>query len=653
MSVTTDDSVRFEVRAPADGRILDLVREDGPGEVAAAVNRLRKAQPTWAALPIGERIAWLGRFRDWIYANESRLSALLAAETGKPAAEVGIELTSSLGVLRYYSRHAHRFLADGNPRPSSLLTALKRMRVRRVPQEVVGVISPWNFPVAMCLWDAFPALLAGSSVILKPSEHTPLTTNALVQGWAEVGAPQVLAVVNGAAATGTAVVDRVDHVHFTGSTRTGRSIATRAADRLIPYSLELGGNDPALVLADADLDLAASGIVFNGLLNSGQMCVSVERVYVVAEVHDEFVARVLDRVRALRTEGDGFDRDITTLITPDQHDVVRDQVADALSRGAHALIGGEPGEGRHYPPTVLVNVDHSMRVMAEETFGPVLPIMRVANVDEAVRLANDSPYGLSASVWSRDRAAAERVAERLEAGTVDINDAATHILCHPIPQSGWKQSGVGARLGGAHGLQKYTRTQAITANRVDLPLVTALAGFPYSASKSRLLDRIGRLNDGGRLARRVGLDSDRTFEVTARRTIHAPAIDVHAWLLDSSNYAKALPGVIERRIRDGANEPYGVGTVRDIISPAAFLREEITAVTPTTISYVITRSFPPLAHERATITVTPLGPTTCNVVWTSRLSGARVAEKLLGTALGAVFGRILRECATDLVGGAR
>ncbi|GAA4817235.1 aldehyde dehydrogenase family protein [Nocardioides caeni] len=504
---TTDDAVHFEVHAPADGRVLDLVRTDGPDDVAAAVSRLRGAQGGWAVLTVAERVAWLARFRDWIYAHADELDALLAEETGKPRAEVGIELASSLGVLRYYSRRAERILADDTPRPSSLLTSLKRMRVRRVPQEVVGIISPWNFPVAMCLWDAFPALLAGSAVLLKPSEHTPLTTNALVAGWAAIGAPAVFAAVNGAGETGSAVVDHVDQVHFTGSTRTGRLIAERAARRLIPVSLELGGNDPALVLADADLDLAAAGIVFNGLLNSGQMCVAVERVYAVAEIHDELVGRVVDRVSALRSTGEGFDRDVTGLITPEQHAIVTAHVEDALAKGATALVGGRPGPGHHYPPTVLIDVDHTMAVMTEETFGPVLPIMRVADVDEAVRLANDSPYGLSASVWSRDRAAAERVAERLEAGTVDVNDAATHILCHPLPQSGWKASGLGARLGGDQGLLKYTRPQAITANRVDLPVVTAVAGFPYSSAKSGLLDRVGRLTDGGRLDRRLGIDA--------------------------------------------------------------------------------------------------------------------------------------------------
>ena len=460
----------------------------------------------------------------------------------------------------------------------------------------------------------------------------------------------MFAAVNGAGETGAAVVDVVDQVHFTGSTRTGRVIAARAATRLIPYSLELGGNDPALVLADADLDLAAAGIVFNGLLNSGQMCVSVERVYVVAEVYDAFVAKVVERVKALRTTGEGLDRDVTGLITPEQHAIVTTHVTDALAKGATALTGGAPGEGHHYPPTVLVDVDHSMTVMMEETFGPVLPIMKVADVAEAIRLANDSPYGLSASVWSRDRSAAEQVAERLEAGTVDINDAATHILCHPIPQSGWKASGVGARLGGAQGIAKYTRPQAITANRVDLPVVTAVAGFPYSATKTGLLGRVGKLTDGGRLTRRLGVGSDRVFEVDVRRTIAAPAAEVHAWLLDSSHYAEGMPGLTHRLVRPGATASYDVGTVRDIISPAAVIREEITGVTDTSISYVITRAVPPVAHEQATITVTATGDATCEVRWVSRLRGGTVMEKVLGTALGAVFGAILANCAAALEG---
>jgi len=351
--------------------------------------------------------------------------------------------------------------------------------------------------------------LAGAAVAVKPSELTPLATREIVRGWREdVGAPGVLECLTGAGGTGAALVEEADFIQFTGSTRTGRRIAQRAAERLIPYSLELGGKDAMIVLADADLERAANAAVWGGMFNSGQTCTSVERLYVEEPVHDEFVELVAGRVRGLRQRaaGKGFDADIGSLSGEAQLAIVERHVSEALANGARAVVGGKRADapGPFFEPTVLVNVDQSMSCVREETFGPTLPVMKVHDVEEAIRLANDSSYGLSASVWTRDRARGEQIARRLEVGAVNVNDMFANAFALPMPQGGWKESGVGARLGGAHGIRKYCRPQAIAATR--LTPRSELLWYPYTARKGGLFLRLTRFmlarDWGRRLARR-------------------------------------------------------------------------------------------------------------------------------------------------------
>ncbi|MDF3144732.1 MULTISPECIES: aldehyde dehydrogenase family protein [unclassified Streptomyces] len=457
------------VRSPVDGRIVGRVPDSGPQVVAERARALRESQPGWRAIGPRGRARHLRVLRDWLLDHERHVVDVLVAETGKARADAATEIPLVCDLINYYAGHAEEFLADERPRPHGPVGFAKRLTVTRHPYPVAGVITPWNYPLAMPGLDVVPALLAGTAVLLKPSEVTPLTALELARGWREIGAPPVLEVVTGGAGTGAAVVDHADFVQFTGSVRTGRAVAVRAAERLVPFSLELGGKDAAIVLADADLDRAVQGIAWGGMFNAGQTCVSVERVYVEAPVHDKFVRRLTRLVSGLRTpeESDGGRHlDVGALATPAQRDLVHRQVTEALSGGARALTGGVPGAvGTSYRPTVLVDVHHSMACMREETFGPTLPVMKVADADEAVRLANDSPYGLSASVWTRDTARGEAIARRLEAGAVNINDVYSNLLNFPLPHGGWKESGTGVRLGGAQGMRKYTRQQAITAPR--------------------------------------------------------------------------------------------------------------------------------------------------------------------------------------------
>lgn len=485
----------IDVLSPADGSIVGSVANLGAADVAAAIAGLRAEQPAWEALGIRGRRIWLERYRDWLLDHDDELAGLLQAETAKPLQEARLELAMSLDLINYYGTHAEAFLADEHPRGHNLITKTKRLTITRRPYPVVGVITPWNVPLLIALADSAPALLAGAAVTVKPSELTPLATRRVIEGWREIGAPGVFACVPGAGATGAAVVEGVDFIQFTGSTRTGISIGRRAAERLIPSSLELGGKDAMIVLADADLQRAANAAVWGGMFNSGQACVSVERVYVEAPVHDEFVRLVTAKARAVRVGVDdgACTADIGPLISPAQLSIVTGQVQDAAARGATVVTGGEraqPNTGAFYQPTVLTGVDHTMQVMREETFGPTLPIMKVADASEAVKLTNDSPYGLSASVWTRNAERGRAIARRLDVGAVNVNDVLANLFSFAVPHAGWKESGTGERLGGPAGIRKYCREQTIVESRV-VPR-TELLWFPYTPGKHRLIRRVLR-----------------------------------------------------------------------------------------------------------------------------------------------------------------
>ncbi len=478
-------SSEFEVRNPGDGRVVATVPNETAADVAGKVKLLRDAQPEWEALGPKGRAEWMFKLQNWILDNAEHIGDVLQSETTKPRAEAMVEPAFIADIIGYYGRNAEKFLTDEHPVPHSLLGKAKRLTTTYRPYPVVGVVTPWNFPFGMPGIDVIPALLAGAAVILKPSEVTPLGGRELVRGWREIGAPPVLELATGHGPTGAAVVDNVDYVQFTGSTRTGKAIAKACAERLIPYSLELGGKDPALVLADADLDRAAYGVAWGGLFNAGQVCVSVERVYVEAPIYDEFVAKVVSYVEQIRqgTDDRSFAYDMGAMANQNQHDIVHRHVTEAVAAGARIAVGGKSvGVGTFYEPTVLVDVDHSMSCIREETFGPTLPIVKVADEDEAVRLANDSVYGLSASVWTKDKERGVRVAKRLEAGAVNVNDAMSNLFSFASPMGGWKESGVGARWGGPAGLRKYCRAQAITEPRIPVQSKEIL-WYPYGPLK--------------------------------------------------------------------------------------------------------------------------------------------------------------------------
>jgi betaine-aldehyde dehydrogenase len=499
----------IEVRRPTDGSLIRIVDVDSPERVAEVVARLRTSQPAWEALGVDGRYQWLGRLRDWLLDNGDEVADLLKEETGKVRADAELEAPYVAGVINFYGENAAEYLAEQIVKGRTPMTKAKRLTVAFRPFQVVGAISPWNFPVILGLEDLIAAMTAGSAAVLKASEFTPLTTMRIIDAWKhEIGGPDVIDYVNGLGETGGALIDAVDYVQFTGSERTGKVVMRRAADTLTPVSLELGGKDPAIVLADADIERAVNGTTWGGLANTGQICMSLERVYVEEPIYDEFVGRLAAKVRDEVRQGDdgaGHAAEVGAMTSPNQIAIVSEHVEDARSSGARILTGGKAreGAGDWYEPTVIADADHSMKVMREETFGPVIPVMKVADEEEAVRLANDSTYGLSASVFSGDVDRAERVAKRIEAGSCNVNDAMVNYFAVEVPMGGWKSSGIGYRHG-AYGIQKFVRSSSIVSPKGPT-MKNELTWFPYTPRKRGFVKRLFRLLNARGLRNRLGL----------------------------------------------------------------------------------------------------------------------------------------------------
>ena len=492
------DSAAIAVENPATGETIATVPALDADAVRALVVAAREAQPAWAEAGFDERGKVLLAARAWMVANGERVVETICGETGRPADETQFaELSYGLSALEFWAKMAPVYLADEEIQSASPFVRGRKLLVRYAPVGVVGVIGPWNYPLNNSFGDCIPALAAGNAVVLKPSDVTPLTSLLMAEMLTECGLPHgVFSVATGRGDTGAALVDEVDVVMFTGSVATGKKVMARAAETLTPVSLELGGKDPMIVLADADLERAANAAVSYGVNNSGQVCISVERIYVEDPVHDEFVDRVQGKLEALRQGPPGAPGtvDVGAIIFAPQIDLIDSHVRDAVERGAKVVVGGKRGEGpgRFYEPTLLTGVDHSMRCMTEETFGPTLPVMRVADVEEAVRLANDGPYGLQASVWTRDTERGEAIARRIESGVACVNDAQVNYGALELPMGGWKSSGLGSRHG-PDGIRKYAKRQSIMVTPGYAPSRDAHF-FPYSAAVSQTIgDTFGAL----------------------------------------------------------------------------------------------------------------------------------------------------------------
>ena len=488
---------RIPVENPATGEIIATVPALSADEVASLVARARAAQPGWEALGFEGRTKVLRRMQKWVVDNADRIVETIVSETGKTHDDAFLnEILYGSTAFAFWAKHAAGYLADERVRSASPFVAGRKLVVRYRPLGVIGVIGPWNYPLTNSFGDCIPALAAGNAVVLKPSEVTPLTSQVLAEGMRACGLPEdVLLIATGGAETGAALVDEADMIMFTGSTATGKRIMERAARTLTPVSLELGGKDPMIVLADADLERATSAAAYYSMQNGGQTCISVERVYVEAPVYDAFVDGLTRKVASLRqgVSSGSASVDIGAVTFGPQLEVVDRHVQEARAQGARALTGGagREGNGRFYEPTVLVDVDHTMAAMTEETFGPVVPVMKVADADEAVRLANDSEYGLAASVWTKDARRGEAIARRIEAGAVCVNDAQLNYLALELPMGGWKASGLGSRHG-AGGIRKFCRQQSLLVTRFAPP-GGDLQFYPFKAGRMKLARRLVRV----------------------------------------------------------------------------------------------------------------------------------------------------------------
>jgi acyl-CoA reductase-like NAD-dependent aldehyde dehydrogenase len=482
------------VENPATGAVIGTVPALSSEDVAQLAERARAAQPAWEELGFESRARVMRRAQKWMVDNVERVIDVVVSETGKTYEDAQLgDYGYAVGALGFWAKEAEGYLADESvPSWTNPAVAGKKLIIRYAPVGVIGVIGPWNFPIANSFGDCIPAMMAGNSVILKPSEVTPLSSLLLAEMMRECGLPDgVFQVATGDGATGAALIEHVDCLMFTGSTRTGRAVLKGAAERVIPCYLELGGKDPMIVCADANLERAANAAAFYSMNNGGQVCISVERVYVEEPVYDEFVSKVTEKVRGLRqgAPGEAGSVDVGAVTFPPQIEIVDEHVRDAVERGARVLVGGQrrEGDGRFYEPTVLVDVDHSMKIMTDETFGPTLPIMKVADAEEALRLANDTEYGLQASVWTRDVERGEALARRVQAGAVCVNDAQVNYTALNLPMGGWKTSGLGTRHG-AGGIRKYTKTQSLLITKMapkrDLHM------FPYSRRRTGMLRRM-------------------------------------------------------------------------------------------------------------------------------------------------------------------
>lgn len=470
-------------------------------DVRAATERARSAQPAWADRPLRERTHVLDRLGEIVLRRQSEILDMVQLESGKARRSAFEEVADVAQVCRHFAVRGPDYLADR--REPGLLPVLTGVRVHRRPVGVVGVIAPWNYPLTLVLSEAVPALLAGNAVVVKPDPQTTLSALWVAEAVEEAGLPaDLFTVVTGGADVGAALVDHVDHVAFTGSTEVGRKVAARAGERLVGATLELGGKNPLYVAADADLASAVPGAVRACFANSGQLCMSIERLVVHEDVADEFLARFVEAVRDLRL-GTGLDytADVGSLVSAAQLERVSEHVDDALAKGARALVGGvhRSDVGPYfYAPTVLDGVPDDALCATEETFGPVVSVTRVASDDEAVRVMNASDLGLNASVWSADVAHARRLAARIEAGTVNVNDGYTSAWGSPgAPMGGFKASGLGRRHG-REAVEAMTEAQTVAVQRAarfgaSLDSLYALGGDTPSRVLTSALQVMRRL----------------------------------------------------------------------------------------------------------------------------------------------------------------
>ncbi len=497
MAAATDELV---IHNPATGERAGSVTPSDRDDVRRAVAAARAAQPGWERLGIRRRAELLTRFHDLLFEREAEVLDTIQRESGKPRREALVELLTVAGTARYYLVHGEGHLAErDHPGATPFITGA---RVIRRPHGVAGFITPWNYPFILSIGDAIPALLAGNTAVIKPSEITPLSAELGVRLLHLAGFDDdvVQLVHGGGPEVGGALVEEVDYIGFTGSAATGRKIAVAAGERLIPYSLELGGKNPMIVLERAPIEPAVDGLVTGAFYNAGQTCIGIERVYVQESIFERFVERARERAREVRLGySQEWEVDMGCLISDEHCAKVMGHIDDAIAGGATVVTGGRRRQDlgpTFVEPTLLTDVDPGMELHAEETFGPVVAIYPIVDEEEAVRRANDTAYGLNAALWTGLDGVSQSLARRIDAGSVHINSSLLVYNTFDVPMGGVKESGVGRRHG-AEGIQRFTRTHSIVSS------VTTAGGYEGLLSKIDSPGRARALSRAFKLMRRI------------------------------------------------------------------------------------------------------------------------------------------------------
>jgi acyl-CoA reductase-like NAD-dependent aldehyde dehydrogenase len=451
----------IEVRNPRTGKFDYVIIPPPPRLLAQQCNRLRRGQVHWQKIGVDARVAALKEWKQALISLKDQLTEALTNDTGRLSV-TNLEINSFFSTIDRWCNLAPQLLQDSSKNTAIPFIALQQTSV---PYPLVGVISPWNFPLLLSTIDTIPALLAGCAVVVKPSEIAPRFVAPLMTALNNIPyLRDVLAFIEGAGQTGADLIENVDLICFTGSVETGRKVAEAAAKKFIPAFLELGGKDPAIVLESADLDLATSAILWGSVVNTGQSCLSIERIYVAESIFSEFYHQLIAKAHNLQLAYPHLENgEIGPIIAEKQAAIINEHLQDAIAKGAVIHCGGkieELGGGLWCRPTVLTEVNHSMKVMAEETFGPIMPVMSFSTVEEVIHLSNDSMYGLSASVFAESAAAALEVAEQIEVGAISINDAGLTSFIHEGEKNSFKFSGLGGSRMGAASLKRFLRKKA-------------------------------------------------------------------------------------------------------------------------------------------------------------------------------------------------
>jgi len=472
----------YQLRSPVTLEPIGELECANAENVSQAVAKAREVQPAWEALSFKERAAYMRKTLEVVVDRQEEIMDTVVRETGKTRTEAfSMEVFSSCDSLCYYAKNTAKFLKTEKRRIHGVVGLAKRLKVVYRPLGVIGIITPWNGPFVLALNQAVQALMAGNAVVIKGSEVTPYSTKLVEDIFHQAGLPEgLLQVLMGDGQTGALLTEAdVDKISFTGSVSTGRKVAETCGRRLIPCTLELGGKDAMIVCADANLERAAAGAVIGSCMNTGHYCCGTERIYVVEEIYDEFVRKVTELTAKLRQGSGDAEEDVGAVFWDRQMQIIENHVEDATKKGAKVHVGGKRNpdlQGLYYLPTVITDVNHEMKIMQEETFGPILCVMKVKDEEEALRLANDSEYGLNGNVWTSNKRKGFDLARRIDTGAVCINDMALTYGVPAAPFGGRKQSGVG-QVNGAVGVRGYCHAMPIISDKSNKDKVQG--GYPY------------------------------------------------------------------------------------------------------------------------------------------------------------------------------